>query len=111
MAYGDFEDLPRRTAADKVLRHKSFNLAKNLRHDGYQSVLASMVYKFFDQKTAGGVAKNDMQNKKSAEELHNQFEKRDVHPSFIDNIWCADIADMQLLSKFSKGIRFFIVYS
>ena len=29
MAYGDFKDLPKRTASDKVLRDKSFDIAKN----------------------------------------------------------------------------------
>ena len=29
MAYGDFKDLAKRTAADKVLRDKAFNIAKN----------------------------------------------------------------------------------
>ena len=29
MAYGDFKDLAKRTASDKVLRDKSFNIAKN----------------------------------------------------------------------------------
>ena len=36
MAYGDFKDLPRRTAADKVLRDKAFNIAKNPKYHGYQ---------------------------------------------------------------------------
>ena len=51
MAYGDFEDLPRRTAADKVLPDKVFNIAENRIYDRYQRVAASMVYKFFDKKT------------------------------------------------------------
>ena len=50
MAYGDFKDLAKRTAADKVLRDKAFNIAKNPKYDGYQRELASMVYKFFDKK-------------------------------------------------------------
>ena len=29
MAYGDFKDLTRRTASDKILRDKAFNIAKN----------------------------------------------------------------------------------
>ena len=29
MAYRDFKDLPRRTASDKVLHDKAFNIAKN----------------------------------------------------------------------------------
>ena len=52
MAYGDFKDLARRTASDKVLRDKVFNIAKNIKNDGYQGGLASMVYKFFDKKCA-----------------------------------------------------------
>ena len=34
MAYGDFKDLPRRTASDWVLRDKAFNFAKNPKYDG-----------------------------------------------------------------------------
>ena len=40
MAYGDFKNLTR----------KVFNTAKNPKYDGYQRGLASMVYKFFDNK-------------------------------------------------------------
>ena len=44
MAYGDFKDLPRRTASDKVLRYnKAFNIAKNPKYDGYQRDFALMV--------------------------------------------------------------------
>ena len=34
--------------------------------------------------------------------------KRKVHSPFIDNIWGADLVDMQLISKFDKGIRFLL---
>ena len=50
MAYGDFKDLAKRTAADKVSRNKTFNIAKDPKYDGQQRGLASMVYKFFDEK-------------------------------------------------------------
>ena len=53
MAYGDFKDLKRRTACDKILRDKAFNIAKNPKYDRYQRGLASMVYKFFDKKSTG----------------------------------------------------------
>ena len=57
MAYGDFKDLARRTASDKVLRDKTFNIAKYPKYDRYQRELASVVYKFFDKKSKGsGVA-------------------------------------------------------
>ena len=53
-----------------------------------------------------------MQNNKLAEELHKpiirKFQKRKGHSSFVDNIWSAALADMQLLRKFNKGIRFLL---
>ena len=50
MVYGDFKDLKRRTFADKILRDKAFNIARNPKYDEYQRGLASMVYKCFDKK-------------------------------------------------------------
>ena len=51
-----------------------------------------------------------MSNKELSEELHKPIirkcEKRRVHPTFTDNIWGTDLADMQLISKFNKGFRF-----
>ena len=73
MACGDFQDFQRRTASDKVLRDKAFNIAKNPKFDGLYG------YKFFDKKSASvpeksascGSLKNETeQNKKLAEELH-----------------------------------------
>ena len=37
-----------------------------------------------------------------------KFEKRKVYSSFKDNIWGADLADMQLISKFNEGFRFLL---
>ena len=51
MAYGDFKDLARKTASDKVSRDKAFNTAKTPKYDQYQRGLASMVYKLFDKKS------------------------------------------------------------
>ena len=51
IAYGDFKDLAKRTASDKFLRDKTFKIASNTKYDGYQSGLASMVYKFSDKKS------------------------------------------------------------
>ena len=83
-----------------------------------------MVYKFFDSKVAspdkksvGSGAKHvdtkiTSQNEQLADELHQpiirKFEKRKVYSTFKDNIWGADLADMQLLSKYNKRIRFLL---
>ena len=119
MAYGDFKDLTRRTAFDKILCDKAFNIAKNQKCDGYQHGLASFVYKFFDKKTSAmsvwsetiqsetlptratqnkfagsGIKNENISNKELAQELHKpvirKFGKRKVHSPFIDNIWGAD---------------------
>ena len=58
MAYESFKDLNRRTATDKALQDKAFNIVKNLKYDGYQRGLASMVYNIFDEETSGGTFKN-----------------------------------------------------
>ena len=71
MAYGDFKDIARRTASDKVSRDKAFNIAKNPKYDGYQRGLASMVYKFFDKRSKGSGANIPLEfNEQLAEELH-----------------------------------------
>ena len=111
MVYGDFKDLKRRTFADKILRDKAINIAKNPKYDEYQRGLASMVYKCFDKKSKdSGVAYNEIkQNLQLAEELHKpiirNFKKRTVYSGFTDNIWGIDLADMQSLSKYSKGVK------
>ena len=112
MAYGDFKDLPKGTAADKVLRDKAFKIASDQKYDGYQRGLASMIYKFFDKKSQGSGLANNNENIQLANELHKpvikKFNKRKVYSSFKDNIWGVDLADMQLLSKFNNGFRFLL---
>ena len=95
MAYGDFKDLKRRAASDKISKDKAFNIAKNPKYDGYRRGLASMVY-----------------NLQLAEELCKpiirKFKKEKVYSGFRDNIWGADLVDVQLISKFNKGYRFLL---
>ena len=97
-----------------------------------------MFYKFFDKKSAGaGIVNNNNDNNNNnnnnknnnneikqnpldlavlrlAEELHNpiirKFKKTKVYSGFKDNIWGADLADMQLIGKFNKGFRFLLCF-
>ena len=57
MAYGNFKNLNRRTFADNILHDKAFNIVKDPKYDGYQKILVSMIYKFFDRKTSVVVLK------------------------------------------------------
>ena len=77
----------------------------------------SVVYKLFDKSsgtnTPGGTVKIEiMSNHGLAEELHkpiiSKFEKWKRYSSFNDSIWAADLVDMQLISKFNKGICFLL---
>ena len=98
-AYPDHKDLINRTKSDKVLRDKVCNIASNPEYDGYQRGLASMVYKFFDEKSIGsGIARDtakpsSLEHSSSilADELHKPviktFNKRKVYSQFRDNIW------------------------
>ena len=68
MADGDFKDLTIRTASDKILRDKAFNVAKNPKYDGYQRGLGSMVHKLFDKKTSSrGIENKNILNKELGE--------------------------------------------
>ena len=85
------KDLSRRRASDKIFCNKSFNIAKNLKHDGYQCGLTSPVYKCFHIKTSAETVKYEIiSNKELAEELRKpiikKLKKRKVHSTFIDNI-------------------------
>ena len=69
---------------------------------------------FFDKETSGGVVRNEiLSNKELVEELHKpiirKFENQKVNLPFIDNIWTAGLADMEVISKFNEYIDFYFV--
>ena len=76
---GGFKDLARRTASDKVLGDKAFNIAKYPKYDGYQRGLASMVYKFFDKKSKGSGF--------NIEVKHNEQLVKELHKTIIRNFF------------------------
>ena len=111
MAYGKSKDLVRRTQSDKVLRDKAFKIVSDPKCDDYQRGLASMAYKCFDKTFKGSGITNEL-NYQLANELPKpiirKFKKRKVYSSFRDNIWGVDLADMQSLSKYNKGIKYLL---
>ena len=111
MAYDKYKDLTKRIQSDKVLRDKAFKTQRNPKYEGYQRGLASVVFKFFDKKSKGSSIKS-MQNQQLADELHKpiirKFKRRRVYSSFEDNIWSVDLAHMQVLGKYNKGIRYLL---
>ena len=107
MTYGDFKDLNRRTAADKVLPKNPQN-KMSIDVD----LLQWSVIILIKMASAGTDKNGNISNKELAEELHKpiirKFNKRKIHSPFTDNICGADLADMQLMSKFNKGFRFLL---
>ena len=91
MAYGDFKDIKRRTASDKILRDEAFNIAKNPKYNGYQRGLASMIYRFFDKKSAGGGIVNNNNNNNNNNDI-----KQNRRP--------LDLAGLQLAEELHKPI-------
>ena len=80
-------------------------------HNGYERTFAILVYSFFDKKTKGAGIKNEVkENQQLANEHHKpiirKFKKRKEYSSYRDNTWSADLADMKLISKYNKGIRY-----
>ena len=91
------------------MRDKEFKIGSDPRHDGYQRGLASMVYKFFDKKSSGsGVSAepNHQLVNKLDSKIIRKFKRRKDYSFFRDNIWGFDLADMQSLSKYIRGINY-----
>ena len=88
MAYGDFKDSTRRTASDKILCDKAFNITKNPKYDGYQRGLASMsiIFLIKNLRICQKLKNENMSDQQLAKELHKpiirKFKKRKVHLSY-----------------------------
>ena len=94
----------------------------NPKYDGYQRGVVSLVYKRFEKKSSAtgankfvgsGVKCEIISDQQLAEELYKgtitKFEKVKLDSPFIDNIWGADLSDMQLISTFDKKLVFYYV--
>ena len=91
MSYGKSKDLVKRTQSDKVLRDKAFKIASDSNYDGYQRGLASMVYKFFDRKSAllnkssGNGVTASLANKSANEPIYQLV--NELHKPIIRNFF------------------------
>ena len=71
-ACSDSKDVTKRKQSDRVLKDKDFKITSNLKYDGYQKGLASMVYKFFGRKSKGAGIKIEI---KENQQLANELQK------------------------------------
>ena len=111
MAYCVFKDLARRTASDKILCNKVFNMLKICNIMDINVDMPQWSINFLRKNCRSGIKTEDISNQQLAEELHKpiirKFNKREVKSPFTDNIWVEELPDMQLISKFNNRIRFF----
>ena len=111
MAYNNYKDLKGRTQSDIVLKNKAFKIATNPNYDGYQRALAGLVWKCFDKRSKNLLGCG-IENKQLVDEVHKliikKVKRKKVYSSFKDNIWGVELADMQLVSKFNKEIKYLL---
>ena len=112
MSYNQFKDLENRTKSDIALKNKDLKIASDPKYYGAQRGLAAGVYKFFNSRSKrSGINQGDLHSQ-LANEFHKpiirKFERRKVYSSFKDNIWGVDLADMQLIGKFNRGIKYLL---
>ena len=69
-----------------------------------------MVCKFFHKKTGSGaiVSVNEQLAKKLHKPVTKKFKKRKVYVRFKDNIWAADLAEMESLSSKNKNTKYLL---
>ena len=73
-----------------------------------------MIYKFFNKKSKGGGVNITLEfNEQLAKELHKPIVRNLKKERFIQDLEIifggADLTDMQLISKFNKGLDFYYV--
>ena len=119
MASGKSKDLAKRTQSEKVLRDKAFKIVSDPKYDGYQRGFVWMVYKIFDKKSSGSGVAASLANKSATEpnyqlanELHRHIIRKSkrgrVYSSSRETIWVVDLADVQPLSKYKRGIKYLL---
>ena len=107
-SYGlwQIKKLAKRTQSDKVFRDKAFEIASDPKYYGFQRGLASMVYKFYGEKSSGSGITNEPNYQLANKPIILKFKKRKIYSSFRDNVLGVDLADMQwvVTIKDKKGV-------
>ena len=80
--YSVSKNLAKRTISDKILKDKASEIARERKYDVYQRALASMIYKFFDNKTGLAVSVNAQLADKLNKPVIKRFTKRKVYARF-----------------------------
>ena len=103
-----------RTISDKILKDRAYGIARNCGCDGYRRALASMAYKFVDKKIGLGAIATTKAGVNVNEQLAAELLKPGTKKlkrrtrSMRDNIWAADLAQMQSLFLKNKNVKYLL---
>ena len=90
------------------MKGRAYEIPINCNYNEYQISLASMVYKFFGKRTGSRISVTEQ----LAEELHKpvikKFKLRKVYARLKDDIWAADLPEMESLSSKNKNVKYFL---
>ena len=75
--------MAKRTISENILKDRAYEIARNRNYEGCQRALASMVYKFFDEKTGSGMS---VLAKELRKPVAKKFKRRRVYARFKDKI-------------------------
>ena len=65
-----------------------------------------MVYKFFDKKLEWKIIVNEQLAEELYKPVIKRFKRKKVNAKFKDNIWAADLAEMESLSSKNKNVKY-----
>ena len=98
----------KRTISDKILKDRTYEIARNRNYDGYQRALASMVCNFFDKKPGSRISINEQLAKELHKAVMKIFTGRKVYAKFKSNIWVANLAEMESLPSNNKNVKYLL---
>ena len=100
--------------SDKIFKDRDYEITGSRGYDGYQRGLASLCYKFVDQKNGSrgwvtskdGIYLNEQLDKDLHKPVTKKFKRRKVYARFKDNIWAEDLAEIESLSSLKKNVKY-----
>ena len=94
-----------------MIRDRTYEIPRNSNYDRYGRASASMVSKFFDKKTNSVISPNEQLAEELYKPVIKKLKRRKVYVRFKDNIWAADLAEMESFSSKNKNVKYLLCVS
>ena len=90
------------------MKDRPYEIARNRNDGGFQRALASIIYKIFDKKTVSGMSVNWQLDEELHKPVIKNFKRRKIYAKFKENIWAADLVEMESLSSKKKNVKYLL---